>query len=128
MSIVTKNALRVLATALSFLTIAAIPSVVLAQQGIVAACAPDVKAQCAGHKSGEGRMACIKMHFRDFSLRCQLALVKQAAVRKACKADAEKNCADIEPGGGRIEACVKDRFADLSDGCKETISQAAGKS
>ena len=49
MSIVTKNALRVLATVLSFLTIAAIPSVVLAQQGALAACAPDIQAQCAGH-------------------------------------------------------------------------------
>jgi hypothetical protein len=128
MSIVTKNALRALATALSFLTIVAIPSVVLAQQGVIAACAPDVKAQCAGHKPGEGRRACVKMHFKDFSLRCQLALVKLAAIRKACRADAEKNCADIEPGGGRIETCLKDHFADLSDGCKETISQAASKS
>ena len=102
MSIVTKNALRVLATALSFLTIAAIPSVVLAQQGIVAACAPDVKAQCAGHKPGEGRLACIKMHFRDFSLHCQLALVKQAAIKKACKADAEKNCARILSQGAAV--------------------------
>jgi hypothetical protein len=127
MSITTKNALRVLATALSFLTIAAIPSVVLAQQDIVAACAPDVKAQCA-RTSGEGRIACVKTRFKDFSLRCQLALVKRAAIKKACKADVEKNCANIEPGGGRIEACLKDHFADVSDGCKETISQAAGKS
>ena len=127
MSITTKNALRVLATALSFLTIAAIPSVVLAQQDMVAACAPDVKAQCA-RTSGEGRIACVKTRFEDFSLRCQLALVKRAAIKKACKADVEKKCANIEPGGGRIEACLKDHFADVSDGCKETISQAAGKS
>ena len=127
MSIVTKNALRVLVTALSFLTIAAIPSVVLAQQGIAKACAADVKAQCAGHR-GEGRIACVKTRFKDFSLRCQLALVKGAAIRKACKADAEKTCADIERGSGRIEACLKDHFADLSDGCKETITQAADKS
>jgi hypothetical protein len=47
---------------------------------------------------------------------------------KACKADVKKNCADIRPGGGRIETCLKDHFADVSDACKETISQAAGKS
>jgi hypothetical protein len=34
----------------------------------------------------------------------------------------------IKPGRGRIEACLKDHFADVSDQCKETISQAAGKS
>jgi Cysteine rich repeat len=115
--------------AVSFLTIAAIPSVVLAQKDLVGvvlkACATDLK-QCAG--TGEVRRACIKVHFKEFSLPCQLALVKQAAIRKACTGDVKKNCADIVPGGGRIEACMKDHFADLSEECKETISQAAGKS
>jgi Cysteine rich repeat len=67
------------------------------------------------------------MRFKDFSLGCQLSLVKARAVRKACRADVKKNCADIKPGGGRIEACLKDHFADVSDPCKETISQATGK-
>jgi len=101
MSIVTKNALRVLATALSFPTIAATPSVVLAQQGLLAVCAPDIQAQCAGH-TAEGRRACIKTRFKDFSLPCQLALVKTRAVGKACRADVKKHCASITPGGGRI--------------------------
>ena len=114
--------------AVSCLTIAAIPTVVLAQKDVVGvvhkACAPDLR-QCAG--TGE-RQACIKIHFKQFSLPCQLALVKLAAIKKACKADVKKICADIAPGGGRIEACMKDHFADMSEGCKETISQAAGKS
>src|SRR5262245_55414409 len=100
---------------------------VLAQQRVIAACAADVKAQCKGTRPGETRAACIKVHYKEFSLHCQLALVKQAAVRRACKADVEKICANIEPGGGRIEACMKEHFADMSDKCKETISQAGGK-
>jgi hypothetical protein len=71
-------------------------------------------------------MACIKTRFKDFSLPCQLALVKTKAVGKACRADIKKNCADIKPGGGRIETCMKDHFADMSDACKEVISQAGG--
>jgi hypothetical protein len=110
--------------AVSFLTIAATSSVVRAQQG---ACVSDINTHCAGTK-GESRAACIKMRFKDFSLGCQLALVKARAVRKACTADVKKNCADINSGRGRIEACLKDHFADVSDQCKETISQAAGKS
>ena len=109
--------------AVSFLTIAAIPSVVRAQKGNV--CATDLK-QCAG--SDEQHRACIKVHFKEFSLPCQLALVKLVAIRKACEGDVRKICADIVPGRGRIEACMKDHFADVSEGCKETISQAAGKS
>jgi hypothetical protein len=38
-----------------------------------------------------------------------------SAVRKAYRADIKKNCAGIKPGGGRIETCMKDHFADLSD-------------
>ena len=110
----------------SFLMITATSFAVLAQSHIKA-CAADVKARCKGTLPGEGRIACIKIHFNEFSLPCQLALVKQRAVRKACKADYEKICANIEAGGGRIEACMKDHFADLSDKCKETISQAGGK-
>jgi hypothetical protein len=68
--------------AVSFLTIAATSSVVLAQQGSVAACAPDIQAQCAGHPTAEGRAACIKTRFKDFSLPCQLALVKARAVAR----------------------------------------------
>jgi hypothetical protein len=107
--------------------IAAISSAVRAQQGTIAPCMSDIDAHCAGTR-GESRAACIKTRFKDFSLACQLALVKARAARKACKADVKKNCADIKPGGGRIEACLKDHFADVSDPCKETISQAAGKS
>ena len=109
--------------AVSFLTIAATSSVVRAQQG---ACVSDINTHCAGTK-GESRAACIKVRFKDFSLGCQLALVKARAVRKACTADVKKICAGIKPGRGRIEACLKDHFADVSDPCKETISQAAGK-
>ncbi len=36
----------------------------------------------------------------------------------ACKADAEKLCKDIEPGGGRVMACLKAHESELSEGCK----------
>jgi hypothetical protein len=116
-----------LATIVSFLAVTATSFEVLAQQRVIAACTADLKAHCAGAR-GETRRACVKVRFKDFSLPCQLAMVKHAALTKACKADAEKHCADIEPGGGRIEACLKDHFAEVSDKCKETISHAADKS
>jgi Cysteine rich repeat len=45
-----------------------------------------------------------------------------AAIRAACAADAQKFCAGVQPGGGRIVACLKEHKDSLSDGCK----QAAG--
>jgi hypothetical protein len=35
----------------------------------------------------------------------------------------------VKPGGGRIEACVKSHLSEISDPCKDAVSQAtAGKS
>ena len=46
----------------------------------------------------------------------------QAAIRAACADDAQKLCAGVQPGGGRIVACLKQHKDSLSDQCK----QAAG--
>lgn len=122
-------ALRLAAmSATFFLTIIAVPPVVLAQTAAaLKTCIPEIKRQCGGAE-GEVRRTCIKSRFNEFSLACQLALVKLAAVKRACKADVKTKCPDILPGGGRVEACIKDHFAEMSAACKETISQAAGKS
>ena len=43
----------------------------------------------------------------------------------ACAADIRKHCADIQPGEGRISACVKEHFNDLSDACKVRLARIA---
>src|ERR1700692_3259650 len=45
-----------------------------------------------------------------------------AAIRAACADDAQKLCAGVQAGGGRIVACLKEHKDSLSDRCK----QAAG--
>jgi hypothetical protein len=51
-----------------------------------------------------------------------------AQQRLPCAADIKKACAGIDPGGGRIVACIKEHLKDYSDVCKQrlsTIAQAA---
>ncbi|MDP9012636.1 MAG: cysteine rich repeat-containing protein [Pseudomonadota bacterium] len=43
-----------------------------------------------------------------------------AAIRAACADDAQKLCAGVQPGGGRIVACLKEHKDSLSDRCKQT--------
>jgi Cysteine rich repeat len=45
-----------------------------------------------------------------------------AAIRAACAEDAQKFCSTVQPGGGRIVACLKEHKDSLSDKCR----QAAG--
>jgi hypothetical protein len=45
-------------------------------------------------------------------------------VREACAADFKKLCPDVQPGGGRIRACVAQHRDELSQGCRDALSQA----
>jgi hypothetical protein len=48
----------------------------------------------------------------------------QAAQKGACKADAQKLCADVQPGEGRVLECLKTHQADLSPGCATNMKAA----
>jgi hypothetical protein len=47
------------------------------------------------------------------------------AVARACRADAQKFCQGIEPGGGRLLTCLKGREAELSTGCRDALKGAS---
>ena len=51
-----------------------------------------------------------------------------AALRTACGDDAQKFCAGVQPGGGRIIECLKAHKNELSDRCRQAAAQAAGQS
>jgi Cysteine rich repeat len=49
----------------------------------------------------------------------------RAALNTACHADYERLCSDVQPGGGRIIACMKAHKSDLSADCKAGLAAAA---
>jgi hypothetical protein len=44
------------------------------------------------------------------------------AAREACAADARKLCADVQRGGGRIIACLRQHDAELAPGCRDALA------
>jgi hypothetical protein len=48
-----------------------------------------------------------------------------AVLRAGCTADVQRLCAGVQPGGGRIIACLKQHQDALSDQCKQAAQKAA---
>ena len=41
---------------------------------------------------------------------------------QACRADYQALCSDVQPGGSRILACLRQHFDKVSDGCKQALA------
>ncbi len=94
-------------------------------------CKEDVKKLCADVKPGGGAIIkCMKEHEASLSSECKANIEKKKSEhkgmgegrfkkgREACKADIEKFCKGITPGGGAIIKCLKEHNAELSEECK----------
>lgn len=48
----------------------------------------------------------------------------RAQIRAACKADVDAHCRGVEPGEGRIRACLRANREKLSQPCRDAIAAA----
>src|SRR6266850_3485223 len=103
-----------------------------AQQRSEGPCAGDVKKFCGDVKRGQGAIAkCMKAHEAELSSACREASKARAEkaerVREECRADAEKFCKGIAPGGGRILSCLKSRQPELQPACAAEFKRARNR-
>jgi hypothetical protein len=49
----------------------------------------------------------------------------QSAAMKACAGDVKSLCAGVQPGDGRVKACIKSHFSDVSAPCQAVLVKAA---
>ena len=124
-----RNAIVIMAFALFAAGLAADAG---AQQRRDGPCAADVKKFCGDVKPGQGAIAkCMKAHEAELSHACRESSKARAEkaerVREECKADAEKFCKGIAPGGGRILSCLKGRQPDLQPACAAEFKRAGNR-
>jgi hypothetical protein len=103
-----------------------------ANEEVAADCKPDVEKLCPGIKPGAGRIHdCLKGHAADLAPACKDAIAKKKelaeTIHPGCKPDADKFCQGIQPGGGRILACLESHQADLSAACKAHVEKREAK-
>ena len=52
----------------------------------------------------------------------------QSAAMKACAGDVKSLCAGVQPGDGRMKACIRSHFSDVSAPCQAVLVKAAAVS
>jgi hypothetical protein len=52
----------------------------------------------------------------------------QSAGMKACGGDVKSLCGSVQPGDGRVKACIRSHFSDVSATCQAALLKAAAVS
>ena len=94
-----------------------------------ASCKADLARFCPQAKPGGGQVAaCLKKNTTQLSPSCKARVGEMNAILKevhqACEEDIHFLCDGIQPGGGRIAACLKQSESEVSAGCKAGIAAA----
>jgi hypothetical protein len=99
------------------------------------ACAKDIKKYCSNVTPGEGRLIyCMQAYEDKISPSCAFELEEAATsvlttgdalkdAVMACKAEITGVCGKIQPGQGRIAACLLANKSTASTGCVEAIKK-----
>ena len=91
-------------------------------------CDAQVQEFCPDSLAGEERRRCVMQRMRQLDQPCQ-QIVRQRMVRwkaadgyrLACPADIKRLCSTVEPGEGRILACLQEHEQDLSEACYQSL-------
>ena len=98
-------------------------------------CAPDIKKYCKDVTPGEGRIIyCMQAHEDKISPKCAYELGETAESVQAtsdllkdgviaCKAEIADVCGKIQPGQGRVAACLIANKATASKDCVDAIQK-----
>jgi len=114
-----------------------------AEKGIVETfkegCKADLETYCKDVKPGDGRLlACLYANSDKISARCEYALYDAASqleraltaltyVANECRDDLKANCANINPGEGRLLTCLEKNDAKVSGRCRQALKDVGLK-
>jgi hypothetical protein len=101
----------------------------------IPACNADAAILCPGLPlNSQKSFMCLMAYEDNLSVACQLGIVEAAMALemgmmaidysiKACEADADKHCADVEAGEGRIVSCLRKNEAGLNEKCTTALKE-----
>ena len=108
-------------------------------ESVTKGCNKELETYCKDVTPGEGRvLACLYAREDKLSGQCEYALYDAAVqleraltalayVANECRGDLQKFCSDIQPGQGRLLACIDKNEKQLSSRCKEAMKDVGIK-
>jgi len=107
-----------------FVVFALSGAAVWAQEG----CRADLAKFCPQAKAGDGQVAaCLETNKAQLSVPCKDHVAKMTEllkeVDKTCEEDIHAHCPGVQPGGGRVAACLKQNVSSLSLRCKVKLAE-----
>ena len=96
------------------------------QREVMRECAAEIRASCGDVPAG-GIRSCLNSHLADLTRPCQVALIGAAALANECRGDVQTLCGNVQPGGGRIEACLQSHLTQLSPSCIDVMARTVGR-
>jgi hypothetical protein len=94
-------------------------------------CAADVARLCPNAQGRQDVRACLEQNENQVSAECKARIdhVRQKfeAAKEACKDDVATYCANVQPGGHRIAACLRQHTSELSQACQAVIPAPRAK-
>lgn len=84
-------------------------------------CKADRERLCAQSRGRDAVRACMVAHRNDLSAACRTKIDDAEAERRDCTAEAERLCAEVKPGHGRIMACLIGRKTDVQPACRKHV-------
>jgi len=94
-------------------------------------CAADVARLCPNAQGRQAVHACLQQNADQVSNECKARIdeVRQKfeAAREACKGDVANFCSNVQPGGRRIAACLRQHASELSQACQAAIPAPKAK-
>jgi hypothetical protein len=90
------------------------------------ACTPDAAQLCPGvQPEGSKLLNCLRVQSLSLAEPCQIAVASalelNSQFKAACSTEATRLCPGIQPGEGRVIACLKSRASQLDIACSRLI-------
>lgn len=104
-------------------------------------CKDEIQSVCGDVEPGEGRIrACIEAHKDELSPQCQQMAERKAKkgkkkakkgkkramkqrLEEVCGEDIRQACGEVEPGDGRVRACIEENVQRFSPACQQALEE-----